>query len=366
MAAISWPRRIFEGGKPASLAGCTCSEGKPLRVVIPTVSLHIGGGCRFLAELANGLTEERVDVTMVVPNGQPISYDVHGRVVRVPFLAAEYLPPADIALPNYWTTVDAAYRVYGRRCIRLALSFEPLFIPEWEAAAATYQLPIPILAISNWLSDTLAAGIGTRPWGIVHAGVDGRVFRPAGRQPPLSGQKPPVVFGIIRPAARGYALKGSADFWQAMSYAQARHPELDVQVVTPDGSGDETSVRHRREVADVDEEMAELYRTADLFVGTSWFEALSLPVLEAMACGTPVITTDAGGVRELIETGRSGLIVPARSPEAVALAIELLLARPELARTMANNALETAQAWTWHDLGPAVHSFLHQHMRAIA
>jgi glycosyltransferase involved in cell wall biosynthesis len=69
---------------------------------------------------------------------------------------------------------------------------------------------------------------------------------------------------------------------------------------------------------------------ADVFVLASWHEPLGVAYMEAMACEVPTIGTDAGGVRELITHGETGMLVPPRAPEALADAIAALAADPAL------------------------------------
>ncbi|EAQ25683.1 exopolysaccharide biosynthesis GT4 family glycosyltransferase EpsE [Roseovarius sp. 217] len=69
---------------------------------------------------------------------------------------------------------------------------------------------------------------------------------------------------------------------------------------------------------------------ADVFVLASWHEPLGVAYMEAMACGVPTIGTDAGGVRELIDPGESGLLVSPKSPQGLAEAIATLADDPAL------------------------------------
>jgi glycosyltransferase involved in cell wall biosynthesis len=73
---------------------------------------------------------------------------------------------------------------------------------------------------------------------------------------------------------------------------------------------------------------------ADLFVLSSVTEGLPMTLLEAMAAGLPVVSTDVGGVSELVTRNETGLLVPAQSPEALAGAIQALLRDPERAERM--------------------------------
>jgi len=69
---------------------------------------------------------------------------------------------------------------------------------------------------------------------------------------------------------------------------------------------------------------------ADIFLLSSLSEGISNAVLEAMACGLPVVTTDCGGMREAVTDGVEGFVVPVRSPEAIAEALGTLVRNPTL------------------------------------
>jgi glycosyltransferase involved in cell wall biosynthesis len=77
---------------------------------------------------------------------------------------------------------------------------------------------------------------------------------------------------------------------------------------------------------------------ADVFVLTSRTEGLGTSVLDAMAAGVPVVATAAGGIPEMIEHERTGLLVPPGDPVALARAIERVLDDPALARRLADAA----------------------------
>jgi glycosyltransferase involved in cell wall biosynthesis len=68
-------------------------------------------------------------------------------------------------------------------------------------------------------------------------------------------------------------------------------------------------------------------------------EGLGTSLLDAMACGKPVVATEAGGIPEVVEEGLTGLLVPTRNPEAMAVAIVRLLNDAALRRQMGEAAL---------------------------
>ncbi len=82
------------------------------------------------------------------------------------------------------------------------------------------------------------------------------------------------------------------------------------------------------------EEMPGVYAEADLFCLPSWWEAMPLSVLEAMASGLPVVATDVGDVSRLVQDGHTGFVVPPRDPEKLASALAELLRDPQRARAM--------------------------------
>jgi len=87
-----------------------------------------------------------------------------------------------------------------------------------------------------------------------------------------------------------------------------------------------------------------LLKAFDMFVMPSHMEGLGTSVLDAMAAGTPVVGTEAGGMPEAIEHQKSGLVVPIKDPAALAKAVLHLLTNSQQAGHMAANALERVKA----------------------
>jgi glycosyltransferase involved in cell wall biosynthesis len=86
-----------------------------------------------------------------------------------------------------------------------------------------------------------------------------------------------------------------------------------------------------------------LTRAADLYVSSSWSEGLGTSVLEALACGTPVVAAVAGGVPEMVKPGETGYLVANRDPEALADAICASLSDRENAHRMALNGRQLVE-----------------------
>jgi len=93
-----------------------------------------------------------------------------------------------------------------------------------------------------------------------------------------------------------------------------------------------------------DEDLPGLYSGADLFAYLSWYEGFGFPVLEAMACGTPVLTSNVSALPEVV--GDAGILVPPNDPEQAADAIVRVLADAEWRRELSARGLARAALFT--------------------
>jgi len=94
-----------------------------------------------------------------------------------------------------------------------------------------------------------------------------------------------------------------------------------------------------------DDELARLYRGAACLVYASLYEGFGIPVLEAMACGTPVVTSAGGATEET--AGGAAVLVDPRDPSAIAAGIESAVARRDELRRL---GLERARAFGWAEI----------------
>lgn len=100
------------------------------------------------------------------------------------------------------------------------------------------------------------------------------------------------------------------------------------------------------------EAMAQAYRAADIAINPSLVDNMPNSVLEAMASGTPVVSTNVGGVPYIVTDEKTALLVPAQAPEAMAVAILRLIEDPTLTGQMLDNSLAEVQKFTWHNVWP--------------
>jgi D-inositol-3-phosphate glycosyltransferase len=108
------------------------------------------------------------------------------------------------------------------------------------------------------------------------------------------------------------------------------------------------------------------YAAADLFVMPSHYESFGMAALEALACGTPVVAADVGGLRILIEHGRSGALVPPADAAALAAQLDTLLHDTTQRATLRNGSLARATAYGWEKIAARLEALYQEQIRAFA
>ncbi|MCK9495303.1 MAG: glycosyltransferase [Dehalococcoidia bacterium] len=95
-------------------------------------------------------------------------------------------------------------------------------------------------------------------------------------------------------------------------------------------------------------ELKDWYSAADIFVTTPWYEPFGITPVEAMACGTPVIGANVGGIQYTVADGDTGLLVPPHDPDALALAATRIFTDPGLQQRLAIGGIRRARdLFTW-------------------
>ncbi|HEV3366499.1 MAG TPA: glycosyltransferase [Acidimicrobiales bacterium] len=288
--------------------------------------------------------------------------------------------PFDAVHANYWLSGMAGHIIKHRMNLPLVSTFHTLDRVKAEASPEEVEADSPhrraeAEAAIIQCSDTVLASCSVEAAQIhelydadpsririVAPGVDHAFFGPGDRRQArralgLPGQGPLLLFvGRIQPL-KGVALAVRAVAALADDHADARL----VVVGGPSGPQGEAEVeRTRAMVHDLGLEervvfvpprphelLSTYYRAADVCLVPSRSESFGLVALEAAACGTPVVASDVGGLRSLIDHGRTGYLVEEPSPEAFAAWVRQILAEPLLAERLSTGAVLRARRYTW-------------------
>ncbi|HTC25137.1 MAG TPA: glycosyltransferase family 4 protein [Gemmatimonadales bacterium] len=204
------------------------------------------------------------------------------------------------------------------------------------------------IAVSQPVVDAHARYVDA-DWEIIPNGVDTRFFRPNGRLPADAlSQSPRLLFlGRLDPR------NGLETVLRAMPTVLEQFPETRL-VVAGDGPLRPLYERLARPVADrvdfigrVNGDRPEVYASADLYLCPTTKASFGITLLEAMACGTPLVVSDITGFRELVSGGQEAVLVPKDDTAAWARTAIDLIANPDRRVAMRDAGLAKAQVFSW-------------------
>jgi glycosyltransferase involved in cell wall biosynthesis len=150
---------------------------------------------------------------------------------------------------------------------------------------------------------------------------------------------------VITVVARLFKEKGHDDFFAALAEVRRSHPEV-LALLVGDGRArqeceytvQKLNLEDNVLFAGLRDDVPAILDISDVYALSSHGEGLSIAILEAMASGKAIVATDVGGNRELIDHGQTGLLVPARDPQAMAQALAYMLENPEQRSRMGESA----------------------------
>lgn len=194
-------------------------------------------------------------------------------------------------------------------------------------------------------------GVSPEQLVVVPVGTDHRLFRPHPEVAPVPGR-------LMTTASADVPLKGLVPLLEALAKLRAERPAAHLVVVgqprpesrvgaTIEALALGSAVRFVSGVSD--QRLVELYAEAEAAVVPSLYEGFSLPAIEAMACGVPLVATTGGALPEVVGTdGETGLLVPPGDSSALASALGRLLSQPELAGRLAEaGRARVLERFTW-------------------
>ena len=264
------------------------------------------------------------------------------------------VPDADVVIATWWETAEWVAKLSpakGRKAYFVQhderFANQPL-----DRVAATFGLPFYRITIAQWLVDLALNEYGVDQIDLVPNGVDAEQFS----APPRSKQKIPTVGMMFSTAhfkgcdialeAYKTAMRNVANL-RLVAFGQ-HHPNETLSLP-------KEAVFHYRPAQD---KIKDVYAACDAWLFASRSEGFGLPILEAMACRTPVIGTPTGAAPELIGRG-GGVLVKPQDPIDLARAIERVcrLSMKDWS-DLSDAAYATAQANTWQRCADAFEASL--------
>lgn len=262
------------------------------------------------------------------------------------------VPDADIIMATWWETAESVAKLSNSKGAKV------YFLQHYEAfdyvpkgrVEATWRLPMHKIAVAQWLADIARNEYGDLSVSLVPPTVDTKQFYdPELRSKQQQSKQSVPTVGLYYSTT---PWKGCDIALKAFSIAAKKIPNLRLVAF---GSGEtppaDLPLPDNTEyiMSPTQDQLRESYSRCDAWLFSSRSEGFGLPIIEAMACGTPVIGTPAGAAPELL-AGGGGILVKLEDPEDMALAIEQICQLSDAQwREMSEKALETVINYTWED-----------------
>lgn len=243
------------------------------------------GGVAVIFEHVRILVEQGHDATLTVPSSE-LSVDWTSPDHLVGIDRADQMPDADVIVATASQSVPLVWQMPPSKGDKFYFvqGYESLWCGnvDW-----TYRLPMKKMVVSKWLQGIMSESFGHDSV-VVHPAIDHETFRPTGSGG-RTGRRVLVMDHVTR------LIKGTWVAIQAVELARRKVPDLELIVfgAAPSENGfGRVAEWHRHPTS---RQLAELYSSCDVFLYPTIADGFSLPPLEAMACGTAVITTNHAG-----------------------------------------------------------------------
>jgi glycosyltransferase involved in cell wall biosynthesis len=301
---------------------------------------------KWLSTLVRGRWKNLMRLLKPLPGHVANSGVPHKVLTRKRAINANDLPEADVVVATWWETANwmHALPISKGRKLHLIQGYEIWFDPaQTPLVHEALCLPNLKIAISNGLKQTIEDKLGPLNIHVVPNAVDLVQFN----APPRVRNAVPKVGYIYAHAA----IKGADVCTAACELARQQIPNLQVlsfgvdELLSPQAlpTGTQYFLRPDQSI------LASLYAQCDLWLFGSRLDSFGLPILEAMACRTPVIGVPIGAAPDLLGNG-GGVLVPGESPQAMADAMVSVLSEASLdwlARS--DMAHARAHAYSWNE-----------------
>ncbi|MEB3160570.1 MAG: glycosyltransferase family 4 protein [Synechocystis sp.] len=266
------------------------------------------------------------------------------------------VPDGDIVIATWWETAEwvAQFSPSKGKKVYFIQHHETHDQQPKERVIATYSLPLHKITISQWLKDLMNTRYGDPDVHLILNSVDTEQF-----QSPIRPKNRDATVGMLY---NTIPWKGCDISLKAFLIAAEKIPNL--QLISF-GNGDispqlplPSNCQYYKNPPQ--DKLKEIYAQCNAWLVGSRSEGFGLPILEAMACRTPVIATPVGAAPELLANG-GGILTKPEDPVNMAEAIiKLCSFTDDEWLTMSQNAYKTATAYTWNDAAILFEKALYQ------
>ncbi len=256
------------------------------------------------------------------------------------------VPDGDVVIATWWETAFAVARLApskGRK-IYFVQGYEVHDVLPAHITSGSYHLPLRKVTIAGWLADVMRDTYGDHDVDIVPNSVDHAQFH----APERARNTVPAI-GLMYSTG---SFKGVDVSLKAIEIARRAVPDL--QVISFGTSRPDPALPlpagSRFFHNPGQQDLRDIYALCDVFLVGSRSEGFALPILEAMACRCPVVSTRTGCAADVIENGVSGFVEDIDDAQALGARIVDVLGRDAAGwRAMSDAALRRVSGYSWDD-----------------
>ncbi|MCT7949704.1 glycosyltransferase family 4 protein [Ancylothrix sp. C2] len=254
------------------------------------------------------------------------------------------VPDADVVIATWWETGDWVWHLSPSKGVKVHFFQDyEIWGGDVKDVDAVCALPIPKIVIAGWVRDLLKERFNQIPLALILNSVETDKF-----YAPVRGKQPVPTVGIMYTTMQS---KGCDIALEAFRIAKETIPELRLVAFGSAKVLPELPLPKDTNYAYCapNEQLKDFYSQCDAWLFGTRREGFGLPILEAMACRTPVIGTPAGAAPELLANG-GGILVKPEDPEDMAKAIIKVCQMPESEwRVLSDTAYQKATSYSWED-----------------
>ena len=310
-----------------------------LNIVYLLASDSATGGVKVVFEQANRLKARGHNVKIICSQRESSNwFDVH---VPIIYEKLDNVPNCDIAIGTYFTTLPYLKKIKARVKIHLCQGYEALLHSDQgliNVIKSNYAMIKNKIVVSPWLKQILDKEYSI-DCNFVSNGIDPYIYS-------FSEHKRNRIPRILITGSTHLGIKGVNI---ALEAVKATNQKIEIVRLAPDSGNRYEQFEHYNMSKMTQKEIAQIYESCDVTICSSFkVEGFSLHPLESMASGTPVITTDNGGVNTYAKSNINAIIVPPGNPQIITHQLHLLLDNKQLYNSLLKNGIETAKEYFWY------------------
>lgn len=349
-----------------------------MRINFLALGMRLTGGTRVIAEIINHLAERGHEVCLVTSGSindlkwvnlkakvvfanRTFPQKLFGYFYRQVFSFQPFpeeetrrllkaMPASDINIATISYSGFAAARSPKGTPFHYYMHYEPLVREDGykkKIIEESYFLPTVKIANSSWLAAMIKEKTGQEVAGLVFPAIDHKIFYAKNKKGEINKNGKITIAGF----AKYKKWKGLTESLMAIKILRDKGYNInfitfgnafDKKMLPPEVRGVEFTFSGSK----INESLADFYRGADIYISSSYFESFPLPPLEAMACGTPVVTT-VFGTEDYAINRQTAMVVKPKNPEQMAQAIVELIENKDLYQRLSERGIEAAKKFTW-------------------